>query len=285
MRPYAEVIGDPIAHSKSPLIHGFWLDALGIDADYRRTRVTAETLAAYLEERRIDPEWRGCNVTAPLKQAILPLLDDLPDWVGRLGAVNCVLPRDGKLAGHNSDVDGIAAAIGSGSMSGRTAVVIGAGGAARAIVHHLVERDTARIRILARDPARIEPIRAASGASARIEAGPLAEPEAAIAGADLIVNASPLGMDHAAAMPQTLLDALSKAAPGAIVFDMVYDPLDTPLLDAARRHGLPAVDGLTMLVGQADAAFRLFFGRRPPREGDEMLRRQLTACDAANSFR
>lgn len=277
MRPYAEVIGDPIAHSKSPLIHGFWLDALGIDADYRRTRVTAETLPAYLEARRADPAWRGCNVTAPLKQAILPLLDDVPDWVGRLGAVNCVLPRDGGLAGHNSDVDGIAAAIGSDSLNGRTAVVIGAGGAARAIVHHLVERNASRIRILARDPARVEPIRAASRAAARIEAGSLAEPEAAIAGAELIVNASPLGMDHAAAMPPAVLDALSKAAPGAIAFDMVYDPLDTPLLDAARRHGLSAVDGLVMLVGQADAAFRLFFGRNPPREGDPELRLRLTA--------
>ena len=277
MRPYAEVIGDPIAHSKSPLIHGFWLDALGIDADYRRTRVTTETLVAYLEQRRADPAWRGCNVTAPLKQAILPLLDDVPDWVARLGAVNCVLPRDGRLAGHNSDVDGIAAAIGTKSLSGRKAVVIGAGGAARAIVHHLGERDATRIRILARDPARIEQIRAASLATARIEAGPLAEPEAALDGADLIVNASPLGMDHAAAMPQALIDALPRAAPDAIVFDMVYDPLDTPLLDAARRLGLPAVDGLTMLVGQADAAFRLFFGRNPPREGDEELRRRLTA--------
>ncbi len=277
MRPYAEVIGDPIAHSKSPLIHGYWLDALGVDADYRRTRVTTETLADYLAQRRSDPAWRGCNVTAPLKQAILPLLDDVPDWVATLGAANCVLPRDGGLAGHNSDVDGIAAAIGGHDLAGRTAVVIGAGGAARAIVHYLMQQNATPIRILARDPARVDPIRAASDAPNDIQAMPFDDAAAAIRGAHLIVNASPLGMHHASAMPEALLAALGKAAPDTLVFDMVYDPLDTPLLDAARRHGLDAVDGLIMLVGQADAAFRLFFGSAPPRDGDEALRRRLTA--------
>ena len=277
MRPYAEVIGDPIAHSKSPLIHGFWLDALGVDADFRRTRVTTETLTDYLAQRRSDPAWRGCNVTAPLKQAILPLLDDVPDGVATLGAVNCVQPRDGRLTGHNSDVDGIAAAIGGHDLQGRTAAVIGAGGAARAIVHYLVQQRAAPIRIVARDPARVDPIRAASRAPNDIHAMPFDDAAAAIDGAQLIVNASPLGMHHAAPMPEGLLAALSKAAPDTLVFDMVYDPLDTPLLDAARRHGLVAVDGLTMLVGQADAAFRLFFGSMPPRDGDEELRRRLRA--------
>ncbi len=277
MRPFAEVIGDPIAHSKSPTIHGYWLDALGIEADYRRTRISAGKLADFLAERRADPAWRGCNVTAPLKQAILPLLDDVPDWVAALGAVNCVLPQSGGLAGHNSDVDGIEAALGGRNLAGRSAVVIGAGGAARAITHYLVRHDAAAIRILARDPARVDPIRAASNAPDRIEARPLHEAADTVAGADLIVNASPLGMAHADSMPESLLAAIAKTAQDATIFDMVYDPLETPLLDAARRQGRNAVDGLTMLVGQADAAFRLFFGRRPHRDSDAILRQRLIA--------
>ena len=95
--PYAEVIGDPVAHSRSPLIHKFWLERLGIEGDYRATRATAGELPAYLAARRSDPDWRGCNVTMPHKQAILPLLDDVAD---DLRAVNCVLPRSGRLVGN-----------------------------------------------------------------------------------------------------------------------------------------------------------------------------------------
>ena len=105
--PYAEVIGDPIAHSKSPLIHGFWLQALGIDGDYRRTHVTPGDLPAYIEQRRADPDWRGCNVTIPHKLAVMDLVDDPGDIRGTIGAMNTVVRQPGgALIGTNTDAAG-----------------------------------------------------------------------------------------------------------------------------------------------------------------------------------
>ena len=111
MIPYAEVIGDPIDHSRSPELHRFWLEALEIEAEYRRSRVTLEGLGDYLAGRREDQAWRGCNVTAPLKQAVLPFLDGLSAAAEAIGAVNCVHRKGERLLGTNSDVDGIAEAI------------------------------------------------------------------------------------------------------------------------------------------------------------------------------
>ena len=109
-RAYAEVIGDPIVHSLSPLIHGRWIEALGLEADYRRTLVAGADLAGYLAARRVDPDWRGCSVTAPHKVAIIPLLDRLTPAAERIGAVNCVFREGDALVGDNKDFDGIAAA-------------------------------------------------------------------------------------------------------------------------------------------------------------------------------
>src|SRR3954452_6232006 len=136
MPPYAEVIGNPIAHSKSPAIHNFWLTRLGIEADYRATLVTE--LADYFEARRGDPDWRGCNVTAPHKQNVIPFLDE----ASPIGAVNCIVRDGDRLVGLNTDVDGIREALGLSPSSPTKAggganldkvVLIGAGGAARAV--------------------------------------------------------------------------------------------------------------------------------------------------------
>lgn len=249
MAPYAEVIGDPIAHSKSPAIHNFWLKKLGLEGDYRSTLVT--DLNAYFAARRGDPDWRGCNVTAPHKLAVIPLLDE----AGPIGAVNCVVPHGGRLVGLNTDVDGIAEAL---AGADRTRVVlIGSGGAAKAARAALA--DAGGLVSITRQ---------------RIEN---AEP---IMGATLIVNATPLGMAHAGPMPSALLAALPSAAPNATVLDMVYQPLDTPLLQAARAAGLRSVDGLAMLIGQARRAFRLFFGAEPPSEHDPELRHLLSGDSA-----
>ena len=106
-RPFAEVIGDPIAQSKSPAIHGFWLGKMGIDADYRACHVRPDELADYFSARRADPDWRGCNITMPHKQAVLPLLDGLDPAAERIGAVNTVVRRgDGSLIGANTDAPG-----------------------------------------------------------------------------------------------------------------------------------------------------------------------------------
>ena len=109
--PFAEVIGDPVAQSKSPLIHKHWLQLLDIEGDYLRTRVETADLGAFLAERRADPDWRGCNVTVPHKEAVVRLLDELDESAATVGAVNCVVPRSGRLVGYNTDVDGVAAAL------------------------------------------------------------------------------------------------------------------------------------------------------------------------------
>jgi shikimate dehydrogenase len=242
---WAEVIGDPIAHSKSPIIHGFWLDCLGIEAIYKATLVTPDSLEAYFEARLRDPDWRGCNVTIPHKQAVLPFLDE----ASAIGAVNCIIREDGRLIGRNTDVDGIAEALAGADLS--KCVVIGAGGGARAALAWL-EKAKEIVNITRQNIDKVE----------------------LISGATLIVNATPLGMAYAGPMPQALLDALPA---GATALDMVYQPLDTPFLQAARARGLHAVDGLTMLIGQAREAFRLFFGAAPPADRDAELRAILTA--------
>ncbi|MBV9883519.1 MAG: shikimate dehydrogenase [Sphingomonadaceae bacterium] len=242
---YAEVIGDPIAHSKSPAIHRFWLAKLGLEAGYEATRVT--DLAAYFAARCRDPGWRGCNVTAPHKLAVIPFLDE----ASPIGAVNCIVPADGRLTGLNTDVDGIVEAVAGADCS--KVVLIGNGGAAKAARRALAD----------------------AGELVNVTRQNI-ENAALIAGATLIVNATPLGMAHAGPMPAVLLAALPSAAPDAIVLDMVYEPLDTPLLQAARAAGLRSVDGLAMLIGQARRAFRLFFGAEPPSEHDAELRHLLS---------
>ena len=135
---YAEVIGDPIAQSKSPAIHNFWLAKLGIDAEYRACHVTAEGLADYFAARRADPEWRGCNVTMPHKQAVIPLLDRLDPLAAKIGAVNTIVREgDGSLGGYNTDAAGFLEPLRprlDETHLFRMARVVGTGGAARAIV-------------------------------------------------------------------------------------------------------------------------------------------------------
>jgi shikimate dehydrogenase len=245
MPPYAEVIGNPISHSKSPAIHGFWLKKLGLEGDYKATLVT--DLSAYLETRRGDPDWRGCNVTAPHKEAVIPFLDEATS----IGAVNCIVRDGDHLIGLNTDVDGIVEVLAGADRS--KVMLIGAGGAAKATRAAL--SDAGEIVSITRQ---------------NIEKMGL------IADATLIVNATPLGMAHAGPMPAKLLAALPSAAPGATLLDMVYEPLDTPLLQAARAAGLRTVDGLAMLIGQARRAFRLFFGAEPPAEHDVELRHLLS---------
>lgn len=275
--PYAEVIGDPIYQSKSPLIHGFWLRKLGLKADYRATRVRADGLAAYLEKRRTDTDWRGCNVTIPHKQDMVRHIDLPLPTARRVGAVNCVYRNRNGLSGENSDIDGIREALDMpiAERDPGSTCLIGAGGAARAALHVLDSAGTHDIRILVRRPERAEALLAEFGMSARIYR--FADAEAAFANADTIINASPLGMAGQQRMPVAMLEALSASQPDALVFDMVYLPLETELLSTARRLGRRPVDGLTMLIGQAELAFNLFFHAQAPREHDAELRALLTA--------
>lgn len=268
---YAEVIGDPIAHSKSPLIHKFWLKSLGLEGDYRKTRVAAADLGEFIRRRRSDPEWRGCNVTIPHKQAVMPLIDQLDAGAEAVGAVNCVVAEGGALTGYNSDVEGIAAALDETPLEGRIAAVIGGGGGARALLFYL-QRRRAQVRLLARNPAKADELRTL----APLEALPLERAEQAFENAAAIINATPLGMAGAGPMPQMLLDGVRHQAAGATVFDMVTTPAETEFLSAGRQGGGRTVDGLTMLIGQAARAFELFFGAPAP-PPDERLWDLLTA--------
>ncbi|MBX3561777.1 MAG: shikimate dehydrogenase [Sphingomonas sp.] len=260
MTPYAEVIGDPVAQSRSPAIHGGWLAEAGIEADYKATRVTCEEVEDFLAGRRSDPAWRGCNVTAPLKQAVIPHLDRLDPAATKIGAVNCIVPEADGLTGYNTDVDGVTTALDGADLAGASVAMIGAGGAARAGLAALAQLGAADIRLLARTPERAEPLRAV----APFAAFGFDQAPQAMAGVMGIVNASSLGMAHIGPMPPALLDALPCALPSAIAFDMVYNPPETAFLTAARAHGLRPVGGFVMLEGQARRAFRLFFGDLAP---------------------
>ncbi len=268
---YAEVIGDPIAHSKSPLIHRFWLQKLGLDGDYRATLVPTVQLADYLESRGSDAAWRGCNVTIPHKQAIIAHLDEVIDQ--NIAAVNCVVPANDALIGHNTDVAGVDEALGTTAASAPVAM-IGAGGAARAGLASLKRRGAKEIRIVARDTESASELLREFGFSG--QAFSFADAGDAVAGCSGAINASPLGMRGYPDMPSTVLDALAGLHPGSFALDMVYAPLRTSFLERSEAAGLHAIDGLQMLIGQAAYAFRLFFGTDAPRGDDADLRALLT---------
>jgi shikimate dehydrogenase len=271
---YAEVIGDPIAHSKSPAIHGFWLESRGLPGSYRKTHVLAGDLADLIYKRRRDPDWRGCNVTIPHKLAVMPLADVVDEAAERVGAANCLYFDHGRLVATNTDVIGVGEAL-SRTLVGQAVCLIGAGGAARAALVAAYALGASDIRLLLREPAKGERLLAELGIAGRLFS--LDDTAEALHGAAVVINASPLGMVSSPAMPPALLDGLGLVDPGATVFDMVYAPLETELLARARGLGLIAVDGLTMLIGQAGEAFRHFFGVAAPREHDAELRRRLLA--------
>lgn len=281
-RPYAEVIGDPVAQSKSPTIHGFWLKKLGIDADYHACHVTAGGLADHLAARRDDPDWRGCNVTMPHKRAIVPHLDRLEIGAELVGAVNTVTRRhNDALIGTNTDVGGflepLAARLEETHLF-RMARVLGTGGAARAIVAALADQGFC-IVLAGRDPAKARAILEEidpTGEHHAVDIAHFSEPtdfpfDDRLGCLDIVVNASPLGMRG---QPPLAFD-WTHAPPGAIAYDIVTDPIETAFLAAAREAGHARIDGLSMLIGQAARAFEKFFGIAPPREHDQELRALL----------
>jgi shikimate dehydrogenase len=264
MTPYAEVIGDPIKHSKSPLIHGFWLKKLGIAAEYRAHHVTAEALGDYFHTRRSDDQWRGCNITLPHKVATLDFIADPGGVRESIGAANTVFRSgDGDLLCTNTDAAGFFAPISEDDWAHRDAIVVGAGGAARAILFALAQADIGTVTIMARSPLKAAALLSHFGLK-----GQVLQMDKPLPSADLLVNSSPLGM-----VGQLPLDLdLSPLPEDALVYDIVYTPIETPLLAAARQRGLATIDGLDMLIGQAAVAFELFFGQAPPDDCEDELR-------------
>lgn len=281
---FAEVIGDPIAQSKSPAIHNFWLEKLGAAGSYGRTLVLPGGVADYLAAARANPDWRGCNITMPHKQAAMPLIDHIDPLAARIGAVNTVVHEaDGSLSGHNTDAAGFLEPLApwlDRQHLFRIARVLGTGGAARAIVAALSSRGFV-IVLAGRDPAKAQAMldELATGSDHHsVDIAHFAPPtdfafDDRKGCLDLIVNASPLGM---AGQPPLAFD-FSHAPPGSVVYDIVTYPLETPLLREARAAGFATIDGLAMLIGQAAIGFEKFFGVPAPREHDEELRRILTS--------
>lgn len=267
--PYAEVIGDPISHSKSPLIHRFWLEKLGIVGDYRATRVLPEDLGKFVADRREDPAWRGCNVTIPHKIAVMDHVADPGSVRASIGAMNTVARDEtGEIMGTNTDAAGFYAPISDMKLDGASVAVIGSGGAAHAVLFALSRCAVGDVTLLVRNPLKGAGLLARFGLKGSVHK--LATPLPPV---DLLVNATSLGM---VGQPELVID-LAPLPPHAVVYDLVYAPLLTPLLAAAEKRKLATVDGLEMLIGQAAFAFELFFGAAPPRESDDELRALLTA--------
>ena len=267
MTYYAEVIGHPISHSKSPLIHNFWLQVLGLVGDYRAHAVLPDDLERYFAARAADAAWRGCNITIPHKVAALDFVADPGDVRDSIGAINTVFRNAaGALIATNTDVGGFYGPIADIPISGETAVVIGAGGAARAVLFALAQADIGEVVLVARNGLKAAGLLAHFGLKGKVIGFDAHLPDAA-----LLVNASPLGM-----IGQEALEIdLSPLPEHAIVYDLVYAPIETPLLKAARMRDLETVDGLEMLVGQAAIAFELFFGVAPPDDDEDALRALL----------
>ncbi len=267
-RPYAEVIGDPIAQSKSPLIHNFWLEKLGIDAEYRACHVKPDELADYFTRRRGDAEWQGCNVTVPHKVTCLPLLDGVHRAARKIGAANTIIRNTkGELHGSNTDVDGIWRTLDlMDKRRGQRVIIIGAGGAARAMCAAIVPLEPVSVTIVNRSADKARELLDYFRLPGQVADFGVLPP------ADLVVNASPLGM-----VGQPPLGvSLARQARSAFVFDMIYTPLETELLQDARERGLRASNGLTMLIEQAAVAFGKFFRRTAPRKHNPELRALLT---------
>ena len=256
-----QVIGDPVLHSKSPVLHGAMLSALGLDAAYDARVVRRGELPDYLRWAR-DHGVAGFNATMPHKEDLLPLLDGMDPAARLTGAVNTVCLREGAWVGFNTDGAGALSALGEVlgfDPAGRTVTLLGAGGAAKAVALALAQAGAERVRVCNRTLKRAGELCARHP---RLTPAPF-DPdtlERLCRGADLLVNCTSLGMEGCPRQFEgfSFLDALP---PHGAVFDLIYHPAETELLAQARRRGLRAMNGLPMLVWQAVLALEHFLNR------------------------
>ena len=257
----AGVMGWPVDHSRSPALHGFWLKTYGIDGTYERIPVKPEDLEKAL---RSLPEhgFAGCNLTLPHKEAAVAIVDEVSPEGRRIGAVNTIfVTPDGRLKATNTDAYGFITSLRTGAPAYQPksgmAVVLGAGGAARAICVALLDAGVPEVRLINRTPARAEQL--AKDVGGALAVSTWADRNAALKNAALLVNTTTQGVKG-----QPPLDIDLAALPQeAVVTDIVYVPLETPLLAVARARGNIVVDGLGMLLYQAQPGFEGWFGKRP----------------------
>lgn len=258
----AGVIGWPVGHSLSPRLHGFWLREHAIDGAYVPLGVPREAFATAIAGLR-SAGFVGVNVTNPHKEAAFAIAHAADDAAKAAGAANLLLFRDGKIDARNTDVAGFVASLteslGTGMLKGKTAAVLGAGGAARGIILSLDKLGITEIRIAARNPERAKPLIAGLRTSAKLSVVPWADWPAAAKDIALLVNATSAGL--AGSVPLDL--PLAPLPVDAAVCDIVYNPLETKLLKDARARGHRTIDGLGMLMHQAVPSFAAFYGTTP----------------------
>jgi len=255
----AFVCGHPVAHSRSPLIHGHWLETLGIAGTYERVDVAPADIRKFITGLPTSA-YVGGNVTIPHKEAAFQTVDRRDGEGDAIGAVNTLWIEDGLVCGGNTDAIGFAANLDDHGVDWRdrgTALILGAGGASRAVVHAILEAGYGRVEIVNRTVARARDV--ADRFGSRVRAHGNEAIESLMPRADLLVNTTSLGMDG----DESVIADVALLPDTAIVTDIVYVPLQTPLLKAASGIGLKTVDGLGMLLHQAVPGFERWFGVRP----------------------
>ncbi|MCM2294402.1 shikimate dehydrogenase [Allorhizobium sp. BGMRC 0089] len=265
----AFVVGYPIKHSRSPLIHGHWLSRYGLQGSYESIAIQPDDFPDFLKGLKLSG-YRGGNVTIPHKEAACQLADCPDELSQELGAANTLWLDEGRLCATNTDGEGFVANLDQqrpGWEHTETAVILGAGGASRAVVQAIRNRGVKTIHIVNRSLERARELADRFGASIHPHA--LAGLNEVLQGAGLFVNTTSLGMTGD---PLPDIDWRS-LRPDALVTDIVYTPLETPLLRQARAHGFATVDGLGMLLHQAVPGFEIWFGVRP--KVDEALRQVI----------
>ncbi len=273
------IIGYPIGHSISPTFQQAALDSLAIGAEYQAYEVDPDDVRSFVASLRADAV-TGINVTVPHKEAVMPFLDEIDDWAAEAGAVNTIVNRSGHLTGHNTDGYGFLRALresGDFDPAGKTVLILGAGGSARGVVQALLRADIGALTIANRTLARAQSLADladARGVESRAMSLPSPEASLAARSADLIVNCTSLGMRHG---PDEAASPLRRdeIPPTALVYDLVYNPMLTPLLRVADDAGAKTLGGISMLVYQGAASFQIWLDRPAP--VDVMMDAALTA--------
>jgi shikimate dehydrogenase len=256
----ASVIGWPITHSRSPLIHGFWLKQLGIEGQYEKHAVAPDELKAFIDTLR-SGEHVGTNVTLPHKEHAVVLVDEPDDRVRRIGALNTIWRENGKLCATSTDGQGFMANLQTtlphSDVEGAAVTVLGAGGSARSIIDELLRQRVDRIYLVNRTLTRAEALAAHFGE--KIRPLDIRHLSTALRDCHLLINATSAGLSDSPAMELPWADL----RPTATVADIVYTPLVTPFLKAAQLRGHAVAPGLGMLLHQAVVGFEKWFGKCP----------------------
>lgn len=246
---WAAVLGSPVTHSLSPVLHSTAYAALGVECEYRACHCDESMLPSFIAQARMDPDWVGYSLTMPLKTAVLPLLDDVDGLATTIGAVNTVVSRGGQLVGYNTDVDGIDYALNNVTDSIVSPVILGAGGTARAAVGALAKMGLSRVALAARRPDAAQPL---VDLGARLDINVDVHPWGILKDVDVVIATTPAGATDG------LVDQ-SWPSERALV-ELLYNPWPTKLAAHALAAGAAVAGGLVVLAGQAVGQVQLFTG-------------------------